>query len=366
VIRLAQLRGYLLEEALAWLLRNAGYRLLVDKRQDEEELIRHGNGLCVRGRGADHQVDVLGEFAFTPAFSLPIRLFLEAKFTEQKTGLPVVRNAHSVIHDINENFAHGRGKRLRKRFRYVYAIFSAKGFTREAQDFALAQQISLVDLSGTSFDWLRHAVEAAAFELYESQELHQIQRFPLNWMREQLRSRLGTLPALADGSYSSRLVETEADRFADHARQILDMLTQTLQSRSETELLLGFPAAPFVLPLASDDVTQFLNYARVLPDHRVRLRPAGQGAHVEWRVSPAELQDPTGQSLGGYELAFNLPDHLETWINEQDEHRSSRTRAVKQQFLSDIVVYRMEGDRLQTFQLHYQPGELKRGRRSDG
>jgi hypothetical protein len=34
VIRLAQLRGYLLEEALAWLLRNAGYRLLVDKNQD--------------------------------------------------------------------------------------------------------------------------------------------------------------------------------------------------------------------------------------------------------------------------------------------------------------------------------------------
>jgi hypothetical protein len=30
----------------------------------------------VRGRGANHQVDVLGEFAFTPAFSLPIRLSL--------------------------------------------------------------------------------------------------------------------------------------------------------------------------------------------------------------------------------------------------------------------------------------------------
>jgi len=26
-----------------------------------------------------HQVDVWGEFAFTPAFSLPVRLFLEAK-----------------------------------------------------------------------------------------------------------------------------------------------------------------------------------------------------------------------------------------------------------------------------------------------
>jgi hypothetical protein len=104
----AQLRGYLLEEALAWLLRNSGYRLLVDQSQDPDELVLNGNGLCVKGRGAEHQVDVLGEFAFTPAFSLPIRLFLEAKFTRQKTDLPVVRNAHGVIHDINENFVHGQ------------------------------------------------------------------------------------------------------------------------------------------------------------------------------------------------------------------------------------------------------------------
>ena len=69
-----QLGGYLLEEALAWLLRNSGYRLLVDHSQDPDELVSRGNGLCVKGRGAEHQVDVLGEFAFTPAFSLPIIL----------------------------------------------------------------------------------------------------------------------------------------------------------------------------------------------------------------------------------------------------------------------------------------------------
>lgn len=31
-----------------------------------------------QGHGADHQVDVFGEFAFTLAFSVPVRLFLEA------------------------------------------------------------------------------------------------------------------------------------------------------------------------------------------------------------------------------------------------------------------------------------------------
>jgi hypothetical protein len=60
--------------------------------------------LVVRGRGADHQADVLGNFALTPAFSLPIRMFLEAKSYSASCGLPIVRNAHGVIHDVNENF----------------------------------------------------------------------------------------------------------------------------------------------------------------------------------------------------------------------------------------------------------------------
>jgi hypothetical protein len=360
----AQLRGYLLEEALAWLLRNSGYRLLVDQSQDPDELVLSGNGLCVKGRGAEHQVDVLGEFAFTPAFSLPIRLFLEAKFTRQKTDLPVVRNAHGVIHDINENFVHGPGQRLRKRFRYVYAIFSAKGFTKNAQDFALAQQISLVDLSGTSFCWLLDAIEAAASDLHGLQDQYRIQSFPISWMRRQLRSQLGTLPGLMEPEDVLRLPEAEDKQFPDRAYSVLYWLTHTLRERTRTELLMGFPAAPFVLPLAVDDVTRFLNYASVRPDHKIRLRRAGEGTQTEWRVSPAE-QDPMYGKLDGYQLAFNLPDHLESWISENEEHRVSRTRAVKQQFLSDIVIYRMEGDSLQTFQLHYQPGDLNR-RRSHG
>jgi hypothetical protein len=89
------------------------------------------------------------------------------------------------------------------------------------------------------------------------------------------------------------------------------------------------------------------------------LRRADQGTHSEWRVSPAGQEEE-------YLLTFNLPDHLESWISEHEEHRASRTRAVKKQFLSDIVIYRMEGDSLQTFQLHYEPSELSRRRRSHG
>src|SRR5712691_202875 len=118
----AVLPGYLLEEALAWLLRNTGYRLLVHDSQDPDELVMEGNTLVVQGRGTTHQVDVLGEFALTPAFSLPIRMFIEAKFYRDRCKLPVVRNAHGVIHDVNENFIHASGSPPRRRYQYAYAL----------------------------------------------------------------------------------------------------------------------------------------------------------------------------------------------------------------------------------------------------
>lgn len=156
------LRGYLLEESLAWLLRHSGYNLLVSDDHDPAELESHGSDLRVRGRGTTHQVDVLGEFAFTPAFSLPVRLFLEAKYYLAPCRLDVVRNAYGVLDDVNQNFVYRSGRGPRRRYQYCYALFSASGFTAPAQEFALAHQISLVDLSTPSFGWLRHYVSKAA------------------------------------------------------------------------------------------------------------------------------------------------------------------------------------------------------------
>lgn len=62
----------------------------------------------------------------------------------------------------------------------------------------------------------------------------------------------------------------------------------------------------------------------------------------------------------GYQLTFNLPDELESWISRDEEYRVSRARVVKRKFLSDILIYRMEGDSLQTFRLKYEPGALRR------
>jgi hypothetical protein len=212
-----QLRGYLLEEALAWLMRHGGYDLLVDASQDPDELLMRGSELRVRGRGTSHQVDVLGEFAFTPAFSLPVRLFLEAKHYERKCGLDVVRNAHGVLADVNQNYVAHAGGRPRRRFQYCYALFSASGFSPDAKAFAIAHQISLVDLATPSFRWLLDAVAACADELNQAANAHGLTTFPVKHARRKLRHLLGTAPVVTPTTMLPRSERAYAQALTDFA-----------------------------------------------------------------------------------------------------------------------------------------------------
>jgi hypothetical protein len=150
--------------------------------------------------------------------------------------------------------------------------------------------------------------------------------------------------------------------FALIATPLLDGLAEALLEHQQNELLLGFPAAPFILPLVTSNIQEFLDYARVDPEHAVRLRRMGVGHAAEWVVSPTDQgkDDLFDDYLPGYRLTFNLPDRLESWIGDNEEYRINRTRAVKREYLSDIVIYRMEGDNLHTYQLKYEPTELRR------
>lgn len=85
----------------------------------------------------------------------------------------VVRNGHGVVRDLNENavttLGNGSGPhRPRVRCHYRCAIFSTSGFTQDAQEFALAHQISLVDLSLPDFQPLRDLVGTAAKTVYNA------------------------------------------------------------------------------------------------------------------------------------------------------------------------------------------------------
>ncbi|MER6784942.1 hypothetical protein ABT330_09955 [Streptomyces sp. NPDC000658] len=349
MVRLETLRGYLLEEVLAWLLRSSGYRLLTEQddpaRPPWKVLEKRKHGLVVRGRGAWHQADTLGEFQYVPPFSLPIRLFAEAKFTRLKVGLPTVRNGHGVVHDLNENvvttLSNGSGPhRPRVRYHYSYAIFSTSGFTQDAQEFALAHQISLIDLSLPDFQPLCDLVRVAAKSVYDAMKpMPPSQRPTVYEIRNYLRRHLLDL-----------WDEPAAD--ASSVTDPLDMLAAGLRRRSSLGLVLAFPAAPFVLGLVSNDLRAFVRHALEQPTHAVRVHRSHRSVgHPVWLMEP--LEGPA------YRLTFSLPEQVEAWILDQEEGTRSRTHWMTRNLLSAITMYWVDENHTHTFQLHYSSSEFR-------
>jgi len=144
-----------------------------------------------------------------------------------------------------------------------------------------------------------------------------VSKFPVAWTRVRLRALLDTAPRdlLPD-------IPTNAPRFRAAAEPILDDFVQDLRTHEKVELLLGFPAAPFIIPLATKDKERFLQYARRHPSHSVRLRRTGEGEHAERIASPVAYP-------GSYELTFTLPPSWSTTsITTACALASSRTNRI--------------------------------------
>jgi hypothetical protein len=331
MITLEALSGYLLEEALAHLLRRNGYRLLTSADEDREALREAGHGLLVRGRGADHQADALGDLLMPAPFSLPVRLFVEGKNRGSKVSLAEVRNAHGTISDVNEHYstakARAHGKPMR-RFQYRYALFSAKGFKADAQSYALAQQISLVDLSGPAFKPLVKAVDDAAKTVRKIAVDAGLQNFPVRQARLSLRAALDDVDAGRDGETPTRLdgplplkeLAPWASRFTAHL----------IRTASGEGLILGFPNAPFVLAMRPASMLDLEDYvAEHGPGIKVRIGFNGaEGVAGDWTITPAGTPR-------GFRLSFGLPGALETWLLAAPEDAP----LAKEMFMSSISLF---------------------------
>ena len=180
---ITQLRGALLEEAILYMLKSSGYKPVVSERGDDT-LHRGASGLEVKGRGSLHQIDAISDFMLTPPFSNPQRLLIEAKFYSSKIGLPLVRNATGVLKDVSENWVidfDGGRKIAKKRYHYLYAIFSSSDFSKPAQDYAYAQDIYLLPLRRSAyFSPVIQSIENVETRTYP----------PMQSVRKYVRSRL--------------------------------------------------------------------------------------------------------------------------------------------------------------------------------
>ena len=365
----ASTRGYILEEVLAKLIKNAGYDLIAHS-SEPENLKRGAHGLQVRGRGAWHQVDALGQFRWTPPFNFPIRLFLEAKFRAARIGVDLVRQAIGITSDINQRInaieaAPGSAPVVPvMAYRYSYALASSAGFTREAASLGLAHQMSLIDLRVPEYNALLKRIDElakVAVHMWQTKGGADLAG-RLNSLRHNLRMRFHTAPpGDLEGDIHSAIVDQRG-----LSKEILDAQANfgdALHSLSEavddvSELFLGTANGPFFLLLKADNADRFLAYARAHRRHSV---------HIGWRgeISAGQIWEirPHGPDDQSYRLIFALPTIIADWILAQDEPNRRAARVAKANFLSRICIYRStENQADELFQLEYEPESVRQGR----
>lgn len=145
-----QVQGMLLEESLLYLLRFCGYTPITGVGKDHT-LKKGRAGLEVRGRGENHQIDAIADFRVPQPFSNPSRLLIEAKFKDRRIGINVVRNAVGVLKDVSEYWATGRPPQKCPRYHYQYAILASSGFSKQAEQYAAAQDVYLIPFAKGGF-----------------------------------------------------------------------------------------------------------------------------------------------------------------------------------------------------------------------
>ena len=124
----SQTKGKILETVIKYFLRKHGYKVIPQNIQNYYNVDRQHHGLVVKGRGAWHQIDALGQFSFNIPFVYPIRLLAEAKYRtasrySTSIGIGIVRDFVGVIKDISENYIIDNPNELeyKKSFRFTDA-----------------------------------------------------------------------------------------------------------------------------------------------------------------------------------------------------------------------------------------------------
>ncbi|PTL38774.1 hypothetical protein [Alkalicoccus saliphilus] len=352
-IAVESLKGYLLEEAAAYLIKNTGFDLLVEEEQDPSSLRNTGTGLHVRGLGVEHQADVLGQLQWMPAFTYPVRLFLEAEFRSGKTSIKTIRSAVATISDLNQRYMTTADSNTPlKRCTYNYAVFSASGFSRSAVEMALAHQISLVDLSSGSFRALLSEIASAAEDIHrfasgssEGEGSSSEHRYVfIQSLRKYLRHEFGTWTGEKRPEPLSLL--EEEDPVQNRLKQMSDVIR-----KEYGEVFAAVPNAPFLLILKAENAEDFRNYASAYPTHRVKIRSVRSGNEGKlWEITPEKVEN--------YHLSVLMPEQLHDLIMNSGSSVKPSWNSQKP-LLSCLTVYRHTPEKDEIIRLEYNPDEIE-------
>lgn len=337
-----QIRGALLEEIVLLLLDRSGYRSI----KAGEEGTRNGRaGLEVEGRGSHHQIDALVSPVHSHAFIYPIRLMVEAKCETSPVGLPTVRSVVGTLFDINQNFLArrvGGGREVRvQRFNYHAAMFAANGYSDNAEQFALAHQVFLIDYSHVAA--MRPVVDALlALQIEDFSEVaRRGGRRNLTEIRNVFRSLIEIARLGPDVEiFSESGVAKVQDRLLPAVRQLRGSYYGMIEGIYPVHLI-----SQREIPI------RLIRQQGIIPCE-IRVSDDEQ----TWAFEPSGIPH---ESADFFRLEFTIPEFIADMLNARTEERHAREEAprwlriaqAKAENMSFVDVTAMDEGQLLLFRL---------------
>lgn len=346
-----QIRGMLLEEVLLYLLRSTGYKTV--EQPGNDPTLRSGRaGLEVMGRGSSHQIDAIADFRIPQPFSNPQRLLVEAKCYSPRypTSLEIARNAVGVLKDVSEYWVvpHSGGTTLvnesaqqasgpRSRYHYQYALFSASGFTKDAQNYAYAQDIYLIPLEKSRFiSDIIGAIRSFSYSDFGPPYSRSI-KLDFHLFRMAIRSTLK---------------HRESSGFMDLPEPVREKVRILLN-------LLDRVGGSF-LAMLGNSFPVFL-----VPNRQIRIQEFSRDRYnveIHWDQESWLFREESGL----FEFSFNLPLDLFKLYAENGVLSRSRALDLKADNLKNTVLYLCTDNRFRVINLRLDTDWLRRLRIEEG
>ena len=311
----SQFRGYILEEILANLIRTSGYTLITKAPYNDPDLINEGGDLIVKGRGAKHQIDVMGELNWIPAFNYPLRLMSEAKFRKKKVDIDVIRREVGILADVNQNYFVSDNE-IKPRYCYSSVIFSTSGFKDSAIDMAIAHQIQLADLSDSEYFELKNMIIAFTSSIFGNSST--INKNNYRNIRGYLKNQLRSTNTDLNYNEINREQKTACDELISYVND------------DEHVLFIGMSQGGFMLLLKATNAGQFIEYAKSNQTHEVQIK---------WSIDNDQRWEITPLDDTSYKLSFNLPSKLHDWIFKTSANKFTEALYQKGKLFSKISIY---------------------------
>lgn len=322
----SQARGYLLEIVLSKLIEINGYEII--KQADGNEIVSKPNGLNVRGRGGFHQFDTLGKFKITPPFIYPLRLFVEAKFYDvQKVGIDRVRMGVGILEDVNTNYSTvtmNDEELSVERYQYHYAIFSTSGFTEDAQRFAIAHKIHLIDLRCDEYKTIIEPIREIV-EVF-SQRSDDIPKEKFSLFREYFFKVINEEIDERDESvYIQELRNEIPDLNRDISEELVEKIIDLKKNIAGQLIYLATGNSPYIIPLFSNkDVNEIL---KKNPHQDVAI--TWEENSNKWTITFNNEQTPI--------IKFTLPEILYQYMISDKNRIGHNARNIKNNQINRLV-----------------------------